>query len=97
MIHDEKAGELERKGLWRRAAERWGELLTQAKDDKERVCIAQRRTRCIEKSTRPRKIQRISVCDIRDAATRTLKDMGIDQSKEDPLRGSPSKESQKKG
>ncbi|HIC1116097.1 TPA: PerC family transcriptional regulator [Escherichia coli] len=24
MVHDEKAEELERKGLWRRAAERWG-------------------------------------------------------------------------
>ncbi|EER6664603.1 PerC family transcriptional regulator, partial [Escherichia coli] len=36
MVHDEKAEKLERKGLWRRAAERWGELLTQAKDDKER-------------------------------------------------------------
>ncbi|EFM8156956.1 PerC family transcriptional regulator [Escherichia coli] len=53
------------------------------------VCITQCRSRCIEKSSRTRKIQRISVCDIRDAATRTLKDMGIDQKKEDPLRGSP--------
>ncbi|HIC1116096.1 TPA: PerC family transcriptional regulator [Escherichia coli] len=64
-------------------------MLTQTRNNKERVCITQCRSRCIEKSSRTRKIQRISVCDIRDAATRTLKDMGIDQKKEDPLRGSP--------
>ncbi|AXV10985.1 PerC family transcriptional regulator [Escherichia coli] len=89
MVHDEKAEELERRELWRRAAERWGELLTQAKDDKERIFITQHRSRCIENSTRSWKIQRFSVCDIRDAATRTLKNMGIDQKKEAPLRDSP--------
>ncbi|MCV0732039.1 PerC family transcriptional regulator, partial [Escherichia coli] len=87
MVHDDKAEELEAKGLWRRAAERWGELLKQAKSDEERRYVTQRRAQCSEKATRPKTTEWGHVCAVRAAATRTLKDMGIDQKKEDPLRG----------
>ncbi|HFD1506871.1 TPA: PerC family transcriptional regulator, partial [Escherichia coli] len=43
MIRDDKAEALENSGLWRRAAERWGELFRQAKTDEERLYITQRR------------------------------------------------------
>ncbi|EEY3521792.1 TPA: PerC family transcriptional regulator [Escherichia coli] len=89
MIHDDKAEALENSGLWRRAAERWGELFRQAKSDEERHYITQRRAQCTAKATRPRKAEWGHVCAVREAATRTLKDMGIDLRKEDPLRGTP--------
>ncbi|ELW5409808.1 PerC family transcriptional regulator, partial [Escherichia coli] len=54
MVHDDKAEELEAKGLWRRAAERWGELLKQAKSDEERRYVTQRRAQCSAKATRPK-------------------------------------------
>jgi len=89
MIRDDKAEALENSGLWRRAAERWGELFRQAKSDEERHYITQRRAQCTAKATRPRKAEWGHVCAVREAATRTLKDMGIDLRKEDPLRGTP--------
>ncbi|EMQ8410658.1 TPA: PerC family transcriptional regulator [Escherichia coli] len=89
MIHDDKAEALENSGLWRRAAERWGELFRQAKSDEERHYITQRRAQCTAKATRPRKAEWGHVCAVREAATRTLKDMGIDLRKEDSLRGTP--------
>ncbi|WP_252098083.1 PerC family transcriptional regulator [Escherichia coli] len=87
MIRDDKAEALENSGLWRRAAERWGELFRQAKTDEERHYITQRRAQCTAKATRPKTTEWGHVCAVRAAATRTLKDMGIDQKKEDPLRG----------
>lgn len=89
MVHDDKAEKLENSGLWRRAAERWGALLTQAKNDEERLYITRRRKRCIAKSTRTRTAEREGICAIKAAATRTINDMGIDLRKEDPLRGTP--------
>ena len=47
MVHDDKAEELEAKGLWRRAANRWGELLKQAASDEARQYVSERRTACI--------------------------------------------------
>ncbi|MFP1451806.1 PerC family transcriptional regulator [Escherichia coli] len=37
----------EAKGLWRRAANRWGELLKQAASDEARQYVTERRTACI--------------------------------------------------
>lgn len=51
MVHDDKAEELEAKGLWRRAANRWGELLKQAASDEARQYVTERRTACIRKAT----------------------------------------------
>ena len=43
MVHDDKAEELEAKGLWRRAANRWGELLKQAASDEARQYVTDER------------------------------------------------------
>ncbi|PJI60765.1 PerC family transcriptional regulator [Escherichia coli] len=87
MVHDDKAEELEAKGLWRRAASRWGELLKQSASDEARQYVTERRTACIRRATMPREPQRDQICAIRTAATKTLAGMGIDLKKEDPLRG----------
>lgn len=87
MVHDDKAEELEAKGLWRRAANRWGELLKQVASDEARQYVTERRTACIRKATITRESERDLICAIRTAATKTLTDMGIDLKKEDPLRG----------
>ncbi len=86
MIYDKKAKLLEEKGLWRRAANRWGEVLMLAESDKAREYIAERRSSCIRKASVPLPPQKEGICAIRDAATKTLKNMGIDSRKTDPLR-----------
>ena len=49
MIKDRKAEELESKGLYRRAAARWAEVMMLADGDKEREHAANRRSECIRK------------------------------------------------
>ncbi|HHZ6049229.1 TPA: PerC family transcriptional regulator, partial [Escherichia coli] len=53
MIHDSKAEALEARGLYRRAAERWAEVIMLANDDKAREQAAKRRAECIHKAARP--------------------------------------------
>ncbi|EMG9856485.1 PerC family transcriptional regulator [Escherichia coli] len=53
MIHDSKAEELESKGLYRRAAARWAEVMQLVNTDKEREQAAKRRAECIRKAARP--------------------------------------------
>ncbi len=43
MIHDSKAEDLEAKGLYRRAATRWAEIMQQVNTDKEREQAVKRR------------------------------------------------------
>ncbi|MDI5434987.1 PerC family transcriptional regulator, partial [Salmonella enterica subsp. enterica serovar Kentucky] len=50
MIRDRKAEELESKGLYRRAAARWAEVMMLADGDKEREHAANRRSECIRKA-----------------------------------------------
>lgn len=76
MIRDSKAEELEAKGLYRRAATRWGEVMQQVETDREREQAAQRRALCISKSRRlPEPL--ITFGDVNRAANRTLAQMGI--------------------
>ncbi|MEK8955090.1 PerC family transcriptional regulator [Escherichia coli] len=42
MITDKKAEELEQRGLWRRAAARWQELLLNYLQEDDRICIQRR-------------------------------------------------------
>ncbi|MGK3384741.1 PerC family transcriptional regulator, partial [Escherichia coli] len=44
--------------LWRRAANRWGELLKQAASDEARQYVTERRTACIRKATITREPER---------------------------------------
>ncbi|EHB8339910.1 PerC family transcriptional regulator [Escherichia coli] len=76
MITDSVAQKLEARGLWRRAATRWGEVLINAETDREREEAAKRRAICISK-TRRMPEQLATFGDVRRAADRTLKEMGI--------------------
>ena len=53
MIKDSKAEALEERGLYRRAAVRWAEVMMQVGSDKEREQAAKRRSECIRKAGRP--------------------------------------------
>lgn len=53
MIRDSKAEELEAKGLYRRAAARWAEVMQLVNTDKEREQVAKRRAECIRRAARP--------------------------------------------
>lgn len=53
MIHDSKAEALEARGLYRRAAARWAEVMVLADDDLAREQAAKRRSECIRKAARP--------------------------------------------
>ncbi|GDH85745.1 PerC family transcriptional regulator [Escherichia coli] len=53
MIHDSKAEALEARGLYRRAAERWAEVIMRVDGDKAREEAAKRRAECIRKAARP--------------------------------------------
>ncbi len=53
MIHDSKAEALEARGLFRRAAAWWAEVIMLANDDKAREQAAKRRAECIHKAARP--------------------------------------------
>ncbi|EMX2468820.1 PerC family transcriptional regulator, partial [Escherichia coli] len=49
VITDSVAQKLEERGLWRRAATRWSEVLLHAETDSEREEAARRRAICISK------------------------------------------------
>lgn len=53
MIRDSKAEELESKGLYRRAAARWAEVIILADDDKAREQAVKRCAECIRRAARP--------------------------------------------
>ncbi len=53
MIKDSKAEALEARGLYRRAAARWAEVMAQVDSDGEREQAAKRRSECIRKAERP--------------------------------------------
>ncbi|HHZ0874751.1 TPA: PerC family transcriptional regulator [Escherichia coli] len=76
MIADSVAQKLEERGLWRRAATRWTEVLLHAETDREREEAARRRAICIIKSRRMPE-QFVTFGDVKKAADRTLAEMGI--------------------
>ncbi|HBJ6377610.1 TPA: PerC family transcriptional regulator [Salmonella enterica subsp. enterica serovar Eastbourne] len=78
MIRDSKAEALEAKGLYRRAAARWAEVMLLVDGDKEREQITRRRTNCIQKSLRP-SVRLDSYGGVREAANRTQASMGLDR------------------
>lgn len=80
MIHDSKAEDLEAKGLYRRAAARWAEVMQQVNTDKEREQAVKRRTKCIHKAARS-PVMLDNFGSLREAAHRTQADMGIEIAK----------------
>lgn len=53
VLRDSKAEELETRGLYRRAAARWAEVMLLVDSDTEREQAAKRRSECIRKVARP--------------------------------------------
>lgn len=80
MIHDSKAEDLEAKGLYRRAAARWAEVMQQVNTDKEREQAVKRRAKCTHKAARS-PVMLDNFGSLREAAHRTQADMGIEIAK----------------
>lgn len=59
MIEDSKAESLEARGLYRRAAARWSEVMNLCHSDKERETVRRRCDECLEKAKRPQSAPRI--------------------------------------
>lgn len=77
-VSDSKAETLEAKGLYRRAASRWLEVMELCTDEKDREWVALRRVRCVEQAKRP--AQRAeNFGGLHKAATDTQHRMGIAQ------------------
>ncbi|ELV5027195.1 PerC family transcriptional regulator [Salmonella enterica] len=91
MITDLKAEGLEARGLYRRAAARWAEVMSVVDGDREREWAAKRRAACIQKSLRPR-VRPESYRDVRDAARQTQKNMGLDRPDGEAFRNYPKSE-----
>jgi Pyruvate/2-oxoacid:ferredoxin oxidoreductase delta subunit len=61
MISDELAESLEKKGYWRRAAQRWWQVMNTAMDEDMRLAASQRQSFCIKKIVH-RKEKRYQSC-----------------------------------
>ena len=78
MIHDSKAEELEAKGLYRRAAARWAEVMQRANStDKEREQASKRRAECLRRAARP-PVMPDNLGALKKAVSRTHTEMGMD-------------------
>lgn len=88
MIRDSKAEVLEARGLYRRAAERWAEVMVLAADDKEREQAAKRRSECIRKAARP-PARLETYGKMREAISRAHMGMGLQKSNGEMFRKYP--------
>ncbi|EOP0660068.1 PerC family transcriptional regulator [Escherichia coli] len=88
MIHDSKAEELEAKGLYRRAAARWAEVIMLANDDKAREQAAKRRAECIRKAARP-PARQDNFGEMRETISRAHAGMGLHQPNGEAFRKYP--------
>lgn len=79
-INDALARELEASGLWRRAADRWLEvMLSYGLSDAQREWVRRRRKRCLS-ATEPVVVKSgLNVMEILNAAKATQKRMGLSQ------------------
>ncbi|HII3073359.1 MULTISPECIES: PerC family transcriptional regulator [Enterobacteriaceae] len=78
QVRDSKAEELEAKGLYRRAAARWMDVMQMCADDDDREWIKRHRETCLEKVKRPT-VKVDDYGDLHKAATDTQHRMGIAQ------------------
>ena len=76
-ISDATAEKLESRGLWRRAARRWQDVMITLQEDRHRELAAMRARECIRKAKRPIPENRYDVHAIRRAADRTIQQMGL--------------------
>ncbi|EHR8375259.1 PerC family transcriptional regulator [Escherichia coli] len=77
MITDKKAEELEAKGLYRRAAARWAEVMMQVNSDQEREEAARRRSECIARSAYRYEEVSLNAEELRRATDKAMEAMGI--------------------
>lgn len=80
MVKDSKAEALEAKGLYRRAASRWMDVMVMCTEDDDREWIKQRHDWCLEAVKRP-PVKLDDYGDLHKAATETQLRMGIAQLK----------------
>lgn len=78
QVRDSKAEELEAKGLYRRAAARWMDVMQLCTDDDDRKWIMRHREACLEKVKRP-SVKVDDFGDLHKAAKETQHRMGIAQ------------------
>ena len=78
MIKDSKAEELEAKGLYRRAATRWQEVMLLCTEDDDREWVKQRHDMCLDNVKRP-PVKAENFGDLHKAVTETQHRMGIAQ------------------
>lgn len=76
MIEDKKAEDLENKGLYRRAAERWSEVMHLCASDFERSEARRKRDNCTKKSKRP-PVKQDNFSGVLKAARETQHRMGV--------------------
>ena len=63
MVNDSKAEALEAKGLYRRAAARWMEVMLLCTEDDDREWIKRRRETCLENVKRPPvRLRTLAIC-----------------------------------
>ena len=78
MVNDSKAEDLEAKGLYRRAAARWMEVMLLCTEDDNREWIKRRRETCLENVKRP-PVKAENFGDLHKAVTETQHRIGIAQ------------------
>lgn len=79
-VSDGRARELETAGLWRRAADRWLEvMLSKALSDTQREWVRRRRKWCLAAAAPAMEEDKLNVTDIRKAAKATQDRMGLSQ------------------
>ncbi|ELO5002926.1 PerC family transcriptional regulator [Escherichia coli] len=88
MICDSKAEELEAKGLYRRAAARWAEVMQLVNTDKEREQVAKRRAECIRKAART-PVMADNFGALKEAVNRTHAVMGMEDAGKSVWRNYP--------
>lgn len=78
MIRDKKAEELEAKGLFRRAAARWLDVMAACTEDADREQAKRNRETCLDNVKRP-PVKAEDFGDLHKAVTETQHRMGIAQ------------------
>ena len=88
VLRDSKAEELENRGLYRRAAARWTEVMLLVDSDTEREQAAKRRSECIRKVARP-PVMADNFGALKEAVNRTHAWMGMEDAGKSVWRNYP--------
>ncbi|KLF28695.1 hypothetical protein YA29_16340 [Klebsiella aerogenes] len=75
LVKNKKAEELEKKGLWRRAATHWLTTMQQCHTSEEQDWVRRRRNYCLSKITK-RKHSNLDIRELNQAASLVLQQMG---------------------